>query len=159
MEKESVLSRLGWGFGVGAVSLSLSSGCSVQSPSPEASQRTSGTSEALLGICTPQTCCFPSGGGWADNPFEEGLRALGCSEPQAYTQSYGQADWWLYSTCPGPSVALTNLVLEYATVSPYYSQLVVNLCLEAHAIGDTDLTEVFVQWDPTCSQCSYRFDR
>jgi hypothetical protein len=149
--------RAAGGLGVCAVGLALSSGCTVQSTSPEASRQTS-TSEALLGICAPLTCCFPSGGEWKDDPFENGLRALGCSTPHAYTESYGESRWWMYSTCPA-SVPLTELVLQYATVSPYYSQLVVNECLELHAIGTLDPTEVFVEWDPTCGSCYYSWQR
>jgi hypothetical protein len=150
--------RVGVGLGVGAICFALSSGCAVQGSTPESSQQSSATSESLLGICTPLLCCFPAGGAWNDDPFENGLRSLGCSEPAAYTESYGQSKWWLYSTCPA-SLPLTELVLQYATVAPYYSQLVVNACLELHAIGNLAPTEVFVQWDPTCSSCTYSWAR
>jgi hypothetical protein len=151
--------RVGIGFGVvGTLCLALSPGCAVDGSPPDATQKTAATSESLLGICTPLLCCFPEGGAWDDDPFEDGLRALGCSRPAAYTESYEQSKWWLYSTCPA-SVQLAELVLQYADVAPYYSQLVVNECLELHAIGNVDPTEVFVQWDPTCSSCSYSFYR
>jgi hypothetical protein len=117
--------------------------------------RTGQTTEALLGICAPLTCCFPDGGEWSHNPLEDGLRALGCTVPHAYTESYGRSDWWLYSQCP-LSVDLVNLVLQYSTVSPYYSQLVVNECLELHALGSGDATSAFVQWDPTCGSCRWQ---
>jgi len=129
-------------------------GCTLQQSTAEG-ERTGRSSQTLLGICEPLTCCFPSGGQWTEgDPFEDGLRALGCTKPQAYTRSYGQSDWWLYSACPA-SLSLTDLVLEYATVSPYYSQVVVNECLELQAVADTELTRVFVQWDPTCSSCRW----
>jgi hypothetical protein len=130
----------------------LASGCTLGGSTHEPGDRTAAASEPLLGICAPLTCCFPSGGGWSDDPFEDGLRALGCTTPQAYTESYGQSQWWLYSACP-LSTQLSALVLQYSTVSPYYSQLVVNECLELHAILGDEVTHVFVQWDPTCSSC------
>jgi hypothetical protein len=139
-----------------AASAALVSACSAADSPGAADQRKPAPTihQDLLGICQPLTCCFPSGGGWQDNPFEDALRALGCSKPQAYTESYGQSDWWLYSTCPA-SLDLTTLVLQYSTVSPYYSQIVVNECLELHAIGGGNATSVFVEWDPTCSSCAY----
>jgi hypothetical protein len=136
-----------------ALSASLSA-CAVGDSTHEAQVRSGRTSEALLGICQPLTCCFPSGGNWSQNPFEDGLRALGCATPEAYTESYTQSDWWLYSRCP-PSVGLVTLVAQYAAVSPYYSQLVVNECLELHSVLGSDPTDVFVEWDPTCSSCSW----
>ena len=111
--------------------------------------------QPLLGICAPLTCCFPSGGDWASNPFEDSLRGLGCAKPQAYSRRYEQSDWWVYSTCPS-SPELLTLVLQYALVSPYYSQFAVNECLELHALEDGDPTGAFVEWDPTCSSCLYR---
>jgi hypothetical protein len=136
------------------LSLALAVGCTAET-SPEPPTRSSSEPLAPLGICTPLACCFPDGGGWRDDPFEDQLRALGCSTPSAYTESYGQSQWWLYSTCPA-SVDLTDLVLTYATVAPYYSQLVVNECLELHAVGQLTPTSVFVEWDPTCPGCSYQ---
>jgi hypothetical protein len=59
--------------------------------------------------------------------------------------------------CPS-STDLVNLVLAYATVAPYYSQLVVNECLEVHAVGELRATSVFVEWDPTCPGCAYRHE-
>jgi hypothetical protein len=56
--------------------------------------------------------------------------------------------------CPA-STDLVDLVLTHATVAPYYSQLVVNECLEIHAVGELKPTTVFVEWDPTCPSCSY----
>jgi hypothetical protein len=135
-----------------AVSAVLAVGCTVETSAPESDVRTSSSSLSLLGICTPLTCCFPSGGAWASNPLEDRLRELGCTAPQAYTESYQASNWWIYSHCP-TSLALTSLVLEYATVSPYYSQLVVNPCLELHALGGNDPLGVFVEWDPTCPNC------
>jgi hypothetical protein len=131
-------------------------GCGCSSANEESSgepvERTGASSEPLLGICAPLTCCFPSGGGWNGDTFEDGLKALGCTTPQAYTESYGQSQWWLYSACSA-SIPLTELVAQYATVSPYYSQLVVNECLELHAVVGAAPTSVFVEWDPTCSSC------
>jgi hypothetical protein len=146
------------------VSLALAAGCTVQTstePPTGSSIEPTGSSReslSLLGVCAPLTCCFPNGGGWENNPFEKQLKSLGCSNPSAYTQSYGQSDWWLYSMCPG-SIDLVELVLSYATVAPYYSQLVLNECLEAHALGDLDPGAVFVEWDPTCPNCYYSISR
>jgi hypothetical protein len=134
--------------GAGILSIAFAVGCAVDGSGDPVGH----TSQPLLGICAPLTCCFPSGGGWSENPFEDGLRALGCDVPQAYSPSYGQSDWWLYSACPA-SVQLTTLVLHYALVSPYYSQIVVNECLELQAVGRAQPTRVFVEWDPTCSSC------
>jgi hypothetical protein len=141
---------------VASLSVVLAVGCSVNTTSEPTSQTSAATTrtQSLLGICGPLTCCFPDGGEWADNPFENGLRSLGCTKPHAYTESYGRSQWWLYSSCP-LSVDLTTLVVQYATVSPYYSQLVVNECLELYGIVGGDPTDVFVEWDPTCSGCRY----
>jgi len=139
---------------VAALSLALAAGCTAQtSTEPPTSSSTAAIS--LLGICSPLACCFPGGGGWQDNPFENELKSLGCTTPSAYTQSYTRSDWWVYSECP-LSLEPTNLVLQYSTVAPYYSQLVVNACLELHAVGQIQPTSVFVQWDPTCENCRYR---
>jgi hypothetical protein len=110
----------------------------------------SGTAQTA-GVCVPLTCCFPTGGEWADNPFENGLRALGCSAPQAYTERYGSSNWWLFTRCT-QSAALTALVLQYANVAPYDSGWAINECLYLNEglVGGTD---VFVQFDPTCSSC------
>jgi hypothetical protein len=126
-------------------------GCTVQSPTADETPVGQG-SQPLLGICAPLTCCFPSGGDWVSDPFEDHLRALGCSTPQAYTESYGRSDWWLYSACP-LSVDLTSLILQYSLVGPYYARVVVNECLELHALGAGDPTSAFVEWDPTCPSC------
>jgi hypothetical protein len=142
--------RAAMAFGLFLVTLACA--CTIEGQSQEPTEKTSGGSEALLGICQPLTCCFPSGGGWSDDPFEDGLRALGCTTPRAYTESYGESKWWLYSSCPA-SIQLTALVVQYATASPYYSQLAVNECLELHAVTGSDPTSVFVEWDPTCSSC------
>jgi hypothetical protein len=138
---------------VAACFAAIASACTLESSQSEPASQTS--SQGLLGICAPLTCCFPSGGGWADNPFEDRLRSLGCTTPRAYTQSYGTPDWWVYSSCPA-SLDLTTLVLQYATVSPYYSQLVVNECLLLDGIVGGSPTDVFVQWDPTCETCRWR---
>ena len=137
---------------LGELSVTLGTGCAVGSSEGDQPTRTSGATQALLGACLPLTCCFPEGGEWADNPFEQRLRALGCTKPRAYAESYGTSGWWLYSTCPA-SLDLTSLVLEYALVSPYYSQLAVNECLELQAIGGGHPTSAFVEWDPTCGSC------
>jgi hypothetical protein len=136
-----------------ALSLVLAAGCTSET-STEPPTRSSSESLGVLGICAPLTCCFPGGGGWQDDPFEDQLKSLGCSTPSAYTESYGQSDWWLYSMCP-TSTDLVGLVLKYAAVAPYYSRLVVNACLELHALGEVEPTSVFVEWDPTCPGCSY----
>jgi len=136
------------------LSLALAAGCTAET-STEPPTRSTTESLAPLGICVPLACCFPDGGGWQDDPFEDQLRSLGCSTPSAYTESYGQSQWWLYSMCPA-STELSDLVVTYATVAPYYSQLVVNACLEGHALGQDDPTSVFVEWDPTCPGCSYQ---
>jgi hypothetical protein len=130
-----------------AVFAVLAVGCTAETSDPEST-----SSQPLLGICTPLTCCFPSGGGWASNPFEDGLRELGCTRPQAYTESYEASQWWLYSQCP-TSLELTNFVLQYALVSPYYSQLVINPCLELRGLTGSDALGAFVEWDPTCPNC------
>jgi hypothetical protein len=137
---------------VAVLSIALAVGCSMEQTSEPTAQT---STQSLLGICAPLTCCFPSGGGWTHDPFEDRLRSLGCTEPHAYTESYGQSKWWLYSSCPF-SLDLITLVLHYATVSPYYSQVVVNECLELHGIVGGNPTDVFVEWDPTCSGCSWQ---
>jgi hypothetical protein len=139
-----------------AVSLAVPCGCTNETSNAGTPTRSSQEELQVLGICAPLTCCFPDGGGWDKDPFEDQLRSLGCSTPRAYTQSYGQSDWWLYSSCPA-SLDVAYLVLQYALVAPYYSQLVVNECLEAHAVGGGDPGAVFVQWDPTCSSCYYSY--
>jgi hypothetical protein len=106
----------------------------------------------ILGICQPLTCCFPSGGGWGADAFENGLRALGCTTPAAYSQSAGQDDWWLYTQCPA-SAKLTQLVGQYSKVAPYYAQPVLNECLVLNAVTELKLNSVFVQFDPTCNTC------
>jgi hypothetical protein len=128
--------------------------CGGSDPSAGEASPVARSSEALLGICAPLTCCFPTGGGWESNPFEDGLRSLGCTEPHAYTQSYGRSEWWMYSRCP-LSAKLTDLVARYALVDPYYSQFAVNACLELDAVGNGQLTSAFVQWDPICGSCTY----
>jgi hypothetical protein len=105
-----------------------------------------------LGICTPLTCCFPTGAEWGDNPFENGLRSLGCSMPAAYTQKAGSTSWYLYSQCPA-SAKLDALVSTYAKVSPYDAEFVSNLCLTLNAVGELKLNSVFVEFDPTCASC------
>ena len=137
-----------------ALSLALAAGCTAETPT-EPPTRSSSEPLAPLGICTPLACCFPGGGGWQDDPFEDQLESLGCSTPSAYTESYGQSQWWLYSMCPA-STDLVVLVLTHAAVAPYYSQLVANACLETHALGQQEPTSVFVEWDPTCPNCSYQ---
>jgi hypothetical protein len=139
-----------------AVSVALAAGCAVEDSTrePAPQEPAAQASQPLLGICQPLTCCFPSGGEWSNNPFEDGLRALGCTKPQAYTESYGKSDWWLYSPCPA-SLDLVNLVAQYALVSPYYAQLVVNECLLLHGVTDGHPTDVFVEWDPTCGSCRF----
>jgi hypothetical protein len=138
---------------LGGLSVTLGSGCAMSSSDGNEATRTSGATQALLGACLPLACCFPKGGEWGDNPFEQRLRDLGCTKPHAYAESFGTSGWWLYSTCPA-SLDLTGLVLQYALVSPYFSQLAVNECLELQAIGGGDPTSAFVEWDPTCGSCS-----
>jgi hypothetical protein len=58
---------------------------------------------------------------------------------------------------PYEPLELTNLVLQYALVNPYYSQLVVNACLELQGVGAGKPTWAFVEWDPTCSSCYYAY--
>jgi hypothetical protein len=140
-------------FGAGILCILLAGGCAIDGTHDETSA-TSSASEPLLGVCLPLTCCFPSGGGWAQDPFEARLQALGCSEPRAYVASYGQSYWWLYSACP-LSLDLTALIAQYALVGPYYSRVAVNECLELQAVGGGQVTTAFVEWDPTCPSCSY----
>jgi hypothetical protein len=71
---------------VGGLCIALPAGCAVESPTEEPAARTSKATQALaLDVCQPLTCCFPAGGGWSRNPFEDALKALGCTVPQAYT--------------------------------------------------------------------------
>jgi hypothetical protein len=104
-----------------------------------------------LGLCQPLTCCFPSGGGWTSDPFEQGLRALGCTTPAAYSESAGASMWWLYSQCPAGD-ALNALVAQYSA-PPYEAQPVVNECLALGAVTELDLNAVFIEFDPTCNSC------
>jgi hypothetical protein len=145
-------------IGAGALWIVVAGGCAVDGSTgdPEATHASEGTQALTVNLCQPLTCCFPAGGGWSDNPFENGLRALGCTEPQAYTESFGQSNWWKYSRCDA-SLGLTMLLLKYATVSPYYSQVAVNECLELQAVTGGQPTSAFVAWDPTCATCYYRF--
>jgi hypothetical protein len=144
--------------GAGALSIAVAGGCAVDGTNgaPTETRASEGAQALTVNLCQPLTCCFPSGGGWSDNPFENGLRALGCTEPQAYTESFGQSKWWKYSMCP-TSLDLTALTLKYALVSPYYSEVAVNECLELQAVLGGQPTSAFIAWDPTCSTCYYRF--
>jgi hypothetical protein len=114
--------------------------------------QTVGGTSAQLGACMPLTCCFPSGAEWGSNPFEDGLRALGCSTPAAYTERYGSDGWWMYTRCH-PSVQLTTLVAKYSTVAPYQSTFAANVCLLAVSLVGASPSDVFVQFDPTCTSC------
>jgi hypothetical protein len=111
----------------------------------------SNTGQAV-GVCSPLTCCFPQGSEWGDNPFEDSLRQLGCSTPQAYTERYGSTDWWMFSQCEA-SPALLALVAAYATVAPYESVVSTNECLYLQSVGSLQANQVFVQFDPTCTSC------
>src|ERR1700693_3207539 len=87
----------------------LSAGCAVEAPSQEpgtvapevrpgtVTDESTGLGTGVvggltgaLGICTPLTCCFPTGAEWGNNAFENGLRALGCTMPAACTQKDGR---------------------------------------------------------------------
>lgn len=142
----------------GALSLVVGGACAGNVSSGDPTEaRTSEEKQALaVNLCQPLTCCFPSGGGWSDNPFEKGLQALGCTEPQAYAESLGQSSWWKFSRCPA-SLDLTAQVLKYALVSPYYSQVAINACLELQAVAGGQATSAFVEWDPTCPSCYYSY--
>jgi hypothetical protein len=155
--KKCVDTRI-FAIGAGALWIALGGGCAADGSTgePEATRASEETQALTISLCQPLTCCFPSGGGWSDNPFENGLRSLGCSEPQAYTESFGQSNWWKYSRCDA-SLALTMLILKYAVASPYYSQVAVNECLELQAVSEGRPTSVFVAWDPTCPSCYNRF--
>src|SRR5215472_17091320 len=76
-------------FGAGVLCIVLATGCAIEGANDE--QTTSSVDQSLLGVCLPLTCCFPSGGGWAQDPFEARLQALGCTEPHAYSASYGHS--------------------------------------------------------------------
>jgi len=102
--------------------------------------------------CSPLTCCFPAGGGWDDDPFEDSLRGLGCSTPANYTEATGTGNWWLYTRCP-PSRELEKLVCDYSHVAPYDARFIDSLCLELAAIGSGKPDSVFVEFDPTCETC------
>jgi hypothetical protein len=103
--------------------------------------------------CSPATCCFPAGGGWEDNPFEDGLRKLGCTTPGNYSEALGtSANWWLYTRCP-PSLELAKLVSDYSNVAPYDARFIDNVCLELTAIVIGQWDAVFVEFDPTCETC------
>jgi hypothetical protein len=148
-------------MGAGALWIILQGGCAVDATDattgePPETHASEGTQALTINLCLPLTCCLPSGGGWTDNPFEDSLRALGCTEPQAYTHSLGQSDWFKYSKC-NASLELTALVLQYALVSPYYSQIAVDECLQVQTVLGGQPTSVFVAWDPTCSTCYYSF--
>jgi hypothetical protein len=104
-----------------------------------------------LGLCAPLTCCFPSGGGWTADPFEQELKALGCTTPAAYTESAGASEWWLYTQCPA-SDPLQAAISAYSA-PPYDAQIVVNVCLALGAVTSLDLNAVFVEFDPTCNSC------
>src|SRR5215831_6954398 len=97
----------------GALSIVLAGACAtnVSSGDPTETRTAEGTQALAVNLCQPLTCCFPSGGGWSENPFENGLRALGCTEPRAYAESLGQSSWWKFSRCP-TSLDLTTLVLK-----------------------------------------------
>jgi hypothetical protein len=112
-----------------------------------------GSLTGAVGLCTPLTCCFPNGGEWGSNAFENSLRALGCTTPHAYSEAAGSSMWWLYTECPA-SAKLTTLVAQYSKVAPYKSQFVVNACLLLDAVGSLKLGDVFVEFDPTCGSCA-----
>jgi hypothetical protein len=106
----------------------------------------------VVGLCSPLTCCFPTGTQWDDNTFENGLKELGCTMPAAYSPSFQSGDWWLYTKCP-VTPALLELVLEYSTVAPYDAQFVINECFLLQDVGALRLDEAYVQFDPTCGSC------
>jgi hypothetical protein len=103
--------------------------------------------------CSPLACCFPKGGGgWVkDDPFEDGLRCLGCDEPAPYTEAAGTSNWWFYTECR-PSRRLTALVRKYAG-TPYDAQFITSACLTRHANEEGEGETVFVKFDPTCETC------
>jgi hypothetical protein len=113
---------------------------------------TLGSVTGSVGLCTPLTCCFPTGAEWGSNAFENELKSLGCGVPAAYAESAGSSQWWLYTECP-QSAALNALVKQYASVAPYEARFVTNLCLTLDAVGGLRLNSVFVEFDPTCGSC------
>jgi hypothetical protein len=141
------------------LSLALTAGCTAQT-STESQTRSSSEDLSLLGLCVPFACCTPPAGGWQDNDFENQLKSLGCKTPGAYTPSYRADDWWVYSICPR-SAELDALVGQYSNTAPYdaadtdTSLLAQNPCALG-IIGDLLVNDEFVQWDPTCENCSYR---
>jgi hypothetical protein len=102
--------------------------------------------------CSPLTCCFPAGGGWDDDAFEDALQGLGCSTPANYSEAAGTSAFWLYTRCP-PSLKLAKLVYEYSNVAPYDARFIDSLCLELSAIGSGEPDSLFVEFDPTCETC------
>ncbi len=118
-----------------------------------ASLRTDAIRAAAKKSCSPLTCCFPAGGGWEDDPFEDALRGLGCSTPANYSEATGTSAFWLYTRCP-PSLKLLKLVREYSNVAPYDARFIDSLCLELGAIGSGQPDSLFVEFDPTCETCT-----
>lgn len=103
--------------------------------------------------CSPLSCCFPKGGsGWLKgDPFEDGLRHLGCDAPAPYTEAAGASNWWFYTECPA-SRRLNALVRKYAG-TPYEAQFITSACLARHARDEGEEETVFVKFDPTCETC------
>jgi hypothetical protein len=134
---------------VGATSSAVSSGGDALG---EGATSTIAQVGDLVGVCSPLTCCFPTGAEWSGDPFENGLRALGCSTPQAYAEHYGESTWWMFTLCPA-SAQLTALVGAYANVAPYDSAFALNLCLTLDSVDQVLAGQVFVEFDPTCSSC------
>jgi hypothetical protein len=103
--------------------------------------------------CSPLSCCFPQkGGGWMkDDPFEDGLRRLGCDEPFPYTEIAGTTNWWFFTECR-PSAGLTALVEKYEG-TPYDAQFITSACLRRHAREEGEGETAFIKFDPTCETC------
>ncbi|MCL2448221.1 MAG: hypothetical protein FWD17_04685 [Polyangiaceae bacterium] len=122
----------------------------------------------LLGgaVCLPLTCCLQStGGGWTPNDFENALKSLGCTEPKAYTPSFGKADWFKYSKCPDLTL-VPGTVTSLENLGQPYSASVLGLNASAGVTAITDLCllaqttlqlKYLVTWDPFCPTCYYRY--
>lgn len=153
-------------------SISLVAGCSANVDAPAATAadgtpaNTASTPESSLRAvpvvvetvdaakdCSPLACCFPQvGGGWIkDDPFEDGLRRLGCDKPAPYTEVAGTSNWWFFTECR-PSARLTALVEKYAG-TPYDAQFITSACLRRHAREEGEGETAFIKFDPTCETC------
>jgi hypothetical protein len=129
-----------------------STAAAAQSASPRPLETLATRTVHGAASCSPLTCCFPAGGGWEDDPFEDALKRLGCTTPANYTEATGSSNWWVYTRCPA-SLELAKVVWEYSNVAPYDARFIDNLCLELGAIGSGHPDSIFVEFDPTCETC------